>query len=71
MCLGNGLKEKRASKESTERNKARKRGSAQRHRKAEGETQRLIYQFNESGNDRNNCGAASPLKSIAWRFMAH
>lgn len=69
--LWNALKEIRAQKVRTERNKAGEQGSSQRHRKAEGETQSLIYQFNESGNDRNNCGAASPLKSIAWRFMAH
>lgn len=38
-------------------------------RVAEGGRQCIIYQFNEPGNDRNNRGAALPLKSIAVRFM--
>lgn len=67
------LQEARSEKESLARKKARgkKKEFLFRDRAAEGKTQRLIYQFNESGNDRNNWGAASPLKSIAWRFMAH
>lgn len=58
---------KKAQKETKHKNEGLLRGTERQR----GETQSLIYQFNESGNDRNNCGAASPLKSIAWRFMVH
>ena len=41
-----------------------------RSRKAERRIASAIHQFNEDDDDRNNWGAASALKSIAWLFMA-
>lgn len=45
-------------------------GGEQREERQKGEKASAIHKFNEVDVDRNNCGDASALKSIARLFMA-